>query len=80
MFDFPDINFPLGDWINIVVDWLTRTLAPFFDVVTEIIRTPLVGIERFLWWLPWWVVIIVFVADRHDHAIHAGGTEIRRRG
>jgi glycine betaine/proline transport system permease protein len=62
MFDFPDINFPLGDWINIVVDWLTRTLAPFFDVVTEIIRTPLVGIERFLWWLPWWVVIIVFVA------------------
>lgn len=62
MFDFPDINFPLGDWINIIVDWLTRTLEPFFDVVTEIIRTPLVGIERFLWWLPWWAIIIVFAA------------------
>ncbi len=62
MFDFPDIDFPLGDWINIIVDWLTHTLAPFFDVVTEIIRTPLVGIERFLLWLPWWVVIGIFAA------------------
>jgi len=62
MFDFPDIDFPLGDWINVIVDWLTQTLAPFFDVVTEIIRTPLVGIERFLLWLPWWAVIIVFAA------------------
>lgn len=60
MFDFPDINFPLGDWINTIVEWLTQTLAPFFDVVTEIIRTPLVGIERFLLWLPWWVVILIF--------------------
>jgi len=62
MFDFPEIYFPLGEWINVAVDWLTRTLAPFFDVITEIIRTPLVGIERFLWWLPWWVVLIVFTA------------------
>jgi glycine betaine/proline transport system permease protein len=62
MFDFPDINFPLGEWINTIVEWLTQTLAPFFDIVTEIIRTPLVGIERFLLWLPWWVVIIIFAA------------------
>ena len=62
MFDFPEVYFPLGEWINVLVDWLTRTLAPFFDVVTEIIRTPLVGIERFLLWLPWWIVIGIFVA------------------
>lgn len=62
MFDFPDIDFPLGDWINNIVEWLTQTLAPFFDIITEIIRTPLVGIERFLWWLPWWVVIGIFAA------------------
>jgi len=60
MFDFPEIVFPLGEWINDIVDWVTKTLAPFFDVVTEIIRTPLVGIEHFLLWLPWWLVIIVF--------------------
>jgi glycine betaine/proline transport system permease protein len=62
MFDFPDIEFALGEWINIIVDWLTHTLAPFFNIVTEIVRTPLVGIERFLLWLPWWVVIGIFAA------------------
>lgn len=62
MFDFPEIYFPLGKWINIAIDWLTYTLAPFFKIVTEVILTPLVGIERFLWWLPWWVVVAIFAA------------------
>jgi len=60
MFDFPELYFPLGDWINVVVDWLTINLAPFFDVITIGIRTPLVALEHFLWGLPWWVVIIIF--------------------
>ncbi|MFC1965807.1 ABC transporter permease [Chloroflexota bacterium] len=60
MFDFPKLYFPLGDWINIIVDWLTINLAPFFDTITIGIRIPLVALEHFLWWLPWWVVIIVF--------------------
>lgn len=60
MFDFPELNFPLGDWINIAVDWLTVNLAPFFDTITIGIRIPLVALEHFLWWLPWWMVIIVF--------------------
>jgi glycine betaine/proline transport system permease protein len=50
---------PLGDGINWVVDWLTRNLSPLFDAVTIAIRAPMVGIEQFLWWLPWWVVIIM---------------------
>lgn len=60
MFDFPELYFPLGDWINIIVDWLTINLAPFFDTITIGIRIPLVTLEHFLWWLPWWMVIIVF--------------------
>ena len=60
MFDFPEVNFPLDDWINAIVDWLTINLAPFFDAITVGIRIPLVALEHFLWWLPWWVVIIVF--------------------
>ncbi|MFC2007397.1 ABC transporter permease [Chloroflexota bacterium] len=60
MFDFPELYFPLGDWINIIVDWLTINLAPFFDAITVGIRIPLVALEHFLWWLPWWLVIIVF--------------------
>jgi len=60
MFEFPELYFPLGDWINIAVDWLTQNLMPFFDAITVAIREPLVNIERLLWWLPWWAVIIIF--------------------
>ena len=63
MFDFPELfSFPLGEWINIAVAWLTVTLAPVFNVITVAIRTPLVYIERALWWLPWWVLILIFTA------------------
>ena len=60
MFDFPEIfNVPLGEWINIAVQWLTVTLAPVFNVITISIRTPLVYIERSLLWIPWWALILI---------------------
>jgi len=58
-FDFPEMSIPLADWINVVVDWLTHNLAPFFDVITIGIREPLIKIEHFLWWMPWWAIIII---------------------
>ncbi|MFC2006514.1 ABC transporter permease [Chloroflexota bacterium] len=61
MFEFPTfLSIPLGDWINVAVDWLTRNLVVFFDIITIVIRQPLVAVEHFLWWLPWWAVIIIF--------------------
>ena len=63
MFDFPEtLTFPLGEWINIIVKWLTINLEPFFDVITIGIREPLVQLEHGLWWLPWWAIIIMLVA------------------
>ncbi len=60
MLDFPEIfELPLGEWINIAVQWLTVTFAPVFNVITIGIRTPLVYIERFLLWMPWWALILV---------------------
>jgi len=60
MFDFPElIVIPLGDWINTAVEWLTINLAAFFNVITIGIRWPLVQIEHFLWWIPWWAMIII---------------------
>lgn len=60
MFDFPElIVIPLGDWINTLVEWLTINLAAFFNVITIVIREPLVQIEHFLWWIPWWAMIII---------------------
>ena len=54
MFDFPEFLIPLGDWINIAVEWLTINLEPLFDAITVGIREPLVKLEHLLWWLPWW--------------------------
>lgn len=63
MFNFPElIVIPLGDWINIAVDWLTVNLEAIFDIITIGIREPLVQIEHFLWWIPWWILIIILVA------------------
>jgi glycine betaine/proline transport system permease protein len=63
MFDFPEeAYFPLGEWLETIVDWLRDNLEPLFDTVTVAIREPLVAIERFLLWLPWWAVILVFAA------------------
>lgn len=62
MFDFPElVVIPLGDWINTLVEWLTINLAAFFNVITIAIREPLVQIEHFLWWIPWWAMIIILV-------------------
>jgi len=63
MFDFPEIlDFPLGEWINLMVQWLTINLASIFNFITIGIREPMVQIEHLLWWLPWWVVIFTLVA------------------
>ena len=71
MFDFPEIlSFPLGEWINIIVKWLTINLAPFFDVITIGIREPLVQIEHSLWWLPWWAIILTLTVIAWKLASH----------
>ena len=66
MFEFPEVDIPLADWINIIVDWVTHNFAPLFDIITIAIREPLVKIEHLLWWLPWWAVILIltFIAWR----------------
>jgi len=63
MIDFPEELFSVTDvfnGINTAVAWLTHTFSRFFDVITAGIRAPLVMVERFLYLLPWWLVIIAF--------------------
>ena len=56
--EFP--HFPLGDWIEIAVKWLTVNLAGFFDSISLAISHTMGGIEDFLLFLPWPVVIVAF--------------------
>jgi len=55
---FPII--PMDDWINSFVDWLTLTFSAVFDGISSVIDVVLSGVENFLIWLPWWVVILSF--------------------
>lgn len=55
------LSLPLGDWVNVAVDWLTVNLAVFFDAISDVIRVILTNLEYFLYWLPWPVVIAIFV-------------------
>ena len=59
--EFPTEQFiPVGEWINTAVAWLTDNLEPLFNVITLVIREPLVAIRNALLWLPWWSVIVLF--------------------
>ena len=57
-----NFRIPLGEWVQVGLDWLTTTLEGFFLLV----RTILVGAYDGLEWLlqapPYWLVIVVLAA------------------
>ncbi len=52
---------PLENWVNIGVDWLIIKLAVVFDGIKLITQIVLNNLEKFLLWLPWWVVLISII-------------------
>ncbi|MHA7306817.1 ABC transporter permease [Arthrobacter sp. TMN-49] len=58
----PDFRIPLGDWVEIGLDWITTSFDAFF----KFIRTVFVSAYDELDWLlnapPFWVVILIFAA------------------
>lgn len=59
MFEFPEfIYLPLDRWTSALVDWLTVNGEAFFDVVGDVLLSPMLGLEQFLLWIPWWVIIL----------------------
>lgn len=62
MFDFPEqwvFGWEVIKFIDRVVDWVVINWDPFFSAINIGVLRILVPLERFLLWLPWWVVIIV---------------------
>jgi glycine betaine/proline transport system permease protein len=59
MFEFPEVDFPLAKWIDVFVDWVTIQGEFIFDAVSRWLLVPLLGLERGLLWLPWFVIIAV---------------------
>lgn len=58
----PMFRIPLGDWVEIGLDWLTTTLDAVFDFIRAILVGAYDGIEWLFSAPPYWVVIVVFAA------------------
>lgn len=62
MFEFPEfIYIPLDKWMDAFVDWLTVAGDSVFDAIGKFLLAPMVQLEKFLIWVPWFVIIL-FVA------------------
>ena len=58
--EFPELFvFPLDKWIDVAVDWLTVEGDPVFDAIGSFLLKPMLAIESFLIWLPWFAFIII---------------------
>ncbi len=63
MLEFPEfLTIPLADWIDSIMDWVLQNWGGFFDAVGNVILQMLLGIERFLLWLPWVVIVLLVFA------------------
>ena len=51
------IEIPVGPVVDRIVNWLIDNLAPLFNSIKTGTATVLNNLERFLLWLPWWVVL-----------------------
>ena len=67
MFEFLTREFPatwrlpLRGWTNDAVNWLLVNYGDVFRGFTETLLQVLVRVERFLNWLPWWLVVLLVV-------------------
>ncbi|POH59254.1 ABC transporter permease [Arthrobacter glacialis] len=58
----PDFRIPLGDWVEVGLDWLTTSLEGFFALIRSILVGAYDGLEWLLAAPPYWAVIVVFAA------------------
>jgi len=73
--EFPEfLTIPLADWIDNVMHWVLTNWGGFFDTVGYYILQMLLGIEKFLLWLPWFVLVLLvgLLAWRVMHRWWAG--------
>lgn len=60
MNNFPDgIRLKLGIYLDSIVKWLVINGEAFFNAVTKGMLTYLLGVQNFLMWIPWFVIIAV---------------------
>ena len=60
MLEFPEfIQLPFAEWVDAIMYWVLTNWGGFFDAVGTGILQILLYIEKFLLWLPWFVIVIL---------------------
>ncbi|MBN1857130.1 MAG: proline/glycine betaine ABC transporter permease [Dehalococcoidia bacterium] len=60
MMEFPQfLDIPVADWVDNLMDWILKYFGGVLDAIGDALLGVLVGLERFLLWIPWFIVIIV---------------------
>jgi len=61
MLEFPEwLAIPLADWIDGIMDWVLVNWGGFFEAVNDKFMLQILkGIEDFLLWLPWIVIVLL---------------------
>ena len=60
MFEFPkNIDIPLDEWVDLVMDWILNTFGGFFDMLGNFILQFMLLVERFFLWIPWFILIAI---------------------
>ncbi|MBD8045024.1 ABC transporter permease subunit [Arthrobacter sp. Sa2BUA2] len=50
---------PLGEWIEVALDWVTEVFGPVFDTIRTVFRGAYDGLEWILLAPPFWAVLII---------------------
>jgi len=59
MLEFPEfIQIPLAEWVDAIMKWVLTNWGAFFDTIGDAILFVLLYTERFLLWLPWFVIVL----------------------
>ncbi|WP_068676802.1 proline/glycine betaine ABC transporter permease [Oceanobacillus sp. Castelsardo] len=74
MFEFPEkLTFHIGNYIDILVKWLTVHWAGFFDAIQSGLLWVFVHLNDFLLWVPWWyVILVVFLLASQYKSVGSG--------
>lgn len=74
MGNFPEIRWDfLGLYVEKLVMWIDTTFESFFDFIRSVASSTINGIEGFLTFLPWWVILlIVFLLGWRFKSLTAG--------
>lgn len=58
----PTFRIPLGEWVEVGLDWLTTTLDGLFAFIRTVLVGAYDGLDLLLTTPPFWVIIVVFAA------------------